>query len=281
MPEVEFLFEQNPVASIKFLRPLLISGNITSLLLTALDAYCIAPSIGLDSGKLLQCGPAGMWVLTQGMLRIAQFPIRLLLMSKLTAATHAVSEEDAVAHLLELNRSSAWRTNKRLGAVNLLVFAAGIAVHLWVGGGPCELHWLLMFHLGLFVLRCFATVVWFVHNFAGVAEAAGGGLHAVSRIIHRSTATTIVSTLPRRRYGTGHADGGVRFEQGSCVVCLEEFALGEELPEMPCGHCIHQPCLQDWLSHRRACPICQARCAPPSFDAARSTAARRRHPDPN
>ncbi|CAG5993343.1 unnamed protein product [Menidia menidia] len=43
-----------------------------------------------------------------------------------------------------------------------------------------------------------------------------------------------------------------------CVVCLEDFAGGELLMGLPCGHAFHQHCVAVWLAAgRHCCPVCR------------------------
>ena len=47
----------------------------------------------------------------------------------------------------------------------------------------------------------------------------------------------------------------------NCVVCLEEFMIGEELKELPCNHMYHKDCILTWLGHRNTCPLCKGELA--------------------
>eukprot|EP00262_Sarcandra_glabra_P015056 TRINITY_DN4562_c0_g1_i1.p1 TRINITY_DN4562_c0_g1~~TRINITY_DN4562_c0_g1_i1.p1 ORF type:complete len:556 (+),score=69.45 TRINITY_DN4562_c0_g1_i1:184-1851(+) len=48
-------------------------------------------------------------------------------------------------------------------------------------------------------------------------------------------------------------------EEGSCIICLEEYQNKEELGTlMNCGHDYHAGCIKKWLSVKNACPICKA-----------------------
>ncbi|XP_040381335.1 probable E3 ubiquitin-protein ligase RHY1A isoform X2 [Oryza brachyantha] len=49
--------------------------------------------------------------------------------------------------------------------------------------------------------------------------------------------------------------------QAECAVCLEEFAAGDVLAHLPCGHRFHWGCALPWLeagTASRSCPFCRA-----------------------
>ena len=43
----------------------------------------------------------------------------------------------------------------------------------------------------------------------------------------------------------------------SCAICLGDFAAGESLLALPCGHTAHDACLKQWLETARTCPTCR------------------------
>jgi hypothetical protein len=43
----------------------------------------------------------------------------------------------------------------------------------------------------------------------------------------------------------------------SCVICLDPFAVGDLLKQLPCNHCFHSTCISKWLAERSTCPVCQ------------------------
>lgn len=49
-------------------------------------------------------------------------------------------------------------------------------------------------------------------------------------------------------------------EQAECAVCLEEFAAGDVLAHLPCGHRFHWGCALPWLegAASNSCPFCRA-----------------------
>lgn len=49
----------------------------------------------------------------------------------------------------------------------------------------------------------------------------------------------------------------------ACSVCLAELEIGQEGRRLPCNHLFHQPCIDDWLRRKAACPVCRAQVLPP------------------
>ena len=44
----------------------------------------------------------------------------------------------------------------------------------------------------------------------------------------------------------------------TCAICMHEHGLYEQVLVLPqCGHFYHQPCIQQWLSKKNRCPVCQ------------------------
>mmetsp|Transcript_50091 Transcript_50091/g.119176 ORF Transcript_50091/g.119176 Transcript_50091/m.119176 type:complete len:288 (-) Transcript_50091:68-931(-) len=44
-----------------------------------------------------------------------------------------------------------------------------------------------------------------------------------------------------------------------CSMCLLDYADGEELRRLGCGHCFHVACVDEWLvRHQNICPLCTA-----------------------
>lgn len=43
----------------------------------------------------------------------------------------------------------------------------------------------------------------------------------------------------------------------TCGICLEDFAVGEEVLQLPCPHFFHRPCICEWFTVRNSCPTCR------------------------
>lgn len=41
-----------------------------------------------------------------------------------------------------------------------------------------------------------------------------------------------------------------------CVICMNEFVIGDPLRYLPCLHTYHKECIDDWLMRSFTCPSC-------------------------
>lgn len=46
-------------------------------------------------------------------------------------------------------------------------------------------------------------------------------------------------------------------EGDQCVICLEEWGVGEKAKKMPCKHRFHEECIVKWLKIHGSCPVCR------------------------
>ena len=44
-----------------------------------------------------------------------------------------------------------------------------------------------------------------------------------------------------------------------CVICNEEYKVGEMIATMECKHSYHEDCIMKWLPQNDTCPICRGR----------------------
>lgn len=43
-----------------------------------------------------------------------------------------------------------------------------------------------------------------------------------------------------------------------CAICVEDFSPGDKLRWLPCEHCFHPECIDEWLGgHSSLCPLCK------------------------
>ncbi|KAE8695104.1 Caffeoyl-CoA O-methyltransferase 1 [Hibiscus syriacus] len=63
---------------------------------------------------------------------------------------------------------------------------------------------------------------------------------------------TILANLTRRNYQSGPPG-----EIEPCCICQEDYAEGEELCKLGCGHEFHFNCIKQWLMQKNSCPICK------------------------
>lgn len=42
-----------------------------------------------------------------------------------------------------------------------------------------------------------------------------------------------------------------------CLICLENFKMGDYLTTLPCFHYFHETCIDTWLDVHVTCPLCK------------------------
>ncbi|XVE82812.1 hypothetical protein DITRI_Ditri16bG0035800 [Diplodiscus trichospermus] len=68
----------------------------------------------------------------------------------------------------------------------------------------------------------------------------------------------IVANLRRRIYHQPISLGApVPEEAAPCCICQEDYAEGEEIAKLGCGHDFHFGCIKQWLEQKNSCPICK------------------------
>lgn len=46
-------------------------------------------------------------------------------------------------------------------------------------------------------------------------------------------------------------------EHADCPVCIEPLDSGEYVSKIPCGHCFHTFCIDQWYKKNQSCPVCR------------------------
>ena len=46
-------------------------------------------------------------------------------------------------------------------------------------------------------------------------------------------------------------------DEPHCLICLNNFEIDEKVSALPCCHCFHTKCLDEWIMRNAKCPICK------------------------
>ena len=46
-------------------------------------------------------------------------------------------------------------------------------------------------------------------------------------------------------------------DEPHCLICLSDFEVNEKVSALPCCHCFHTKCLDEWIVRSAKCPICK------------------------
>ena len=68
----------------------------------------------------------------------------------------------------------------------------------------------------------------------------------------------VLDSYPVQAFETGM---GQEYEADSCVVCLNEFKVGEQVRTLSCKHIFHKACIDNWLRNHTTCPLCNVQLA--------------------
>jgi len=49
-----------------------------------------------------------------------------------------------------------------------------------------------------------------------------------------------------------------------CIVCYEDYEIGQVLARLKCGHILHKKCAKEWLGENPTCPVCRMNVMRPS-----------------
>jgi hypothetical protein len=45
-----------------------------------------------------------------------------------------------------------------------------------------------------------------------------------------------------------------------CIICLDNFIIGQYKRNLCCGHIFHKKCIDEWLHDNDTCPTCRQIC---------------------
>jgi hypothetical protein len=66
----------------------------------------------------------------------------------------------------------------------------------------------------------------------------------------------VVAALPTETWGCGEGATATDPDAACCVICQCEYAVGDTLARLGCGHAYHAACVAEALAVRKACPLC-------------------------
>ncbi|KAJ6315119.1 hypothetical protein OIU78_018581 [Salix suchowensis] len=69
------------------------------------------------------------------------------------------------------------------------------------------------------------------------------------------TEETILKLLKQERHMTISTESPADLEP--CCICQEEYAAGDDMGIIDCGHDFHTDCIKRWLMQKNLCPICK------------------------
>ena len=59
------------------------------------------------------------------------------------------------------------------------------------------------------------------------------------------------------------SDGEIKLQikfSESCAICLDKQHFGSVIKELSCKHKFHAKCINEWITHNSACPVCRTCC---------------------
>ncbi|KAL5766878.1 hypothetical protein ACOSP7_017495 [Xanthoceras sorbifolium] len=71
------------------------------------------------------------------------------------------------------------------------------------------------------------------------------------------TPDSVLPLLRQRKYQPAVVEGDTPDNSGFCSICQDEFAAGEDIGTLDCGHDHHANCISEWLVINNSCPICK------------------------
>ncbi|KAM0055186.1 putative transcription factor C2H2 family [Helianthus debilis subsp. tardiflorus] len=67
-----------------------------------------------------------------------------------------------------------------------------------------------------------------------------------------------IEALPKFSFDSAKEENEQKVSSGECVICLVEYADGDEIRVLPqCGHGFHIGCIDKWLGSYSSCPSCR------------------------
>ncbi|CAK9096219.1 unnamed protein product [Durusdinium trenchii] len=233
---------QQPVAALRFIRMMLLSSSLGSLVVCAV---CWA-FLYLQWSVCCSCQrPLRWWLLLYATLQQLQLPVRFVTLYRLglRLQLHEADGERLQVEVSRFTSSMAWRWSKNISLFTYGWFVLGIVWVLNSDYESCrEAHRITIAVIGQAFLRAVGAMLCF--RLCMQAQPAD------SPKVEAARADEIAS-LPVVAFRSEMAK-----EHAMCSVCLSDYVEGEALRRLPCGHLFHRRCADEWLHRSCRCPLC-------------------------
>lgn len=234
---------QYPGEAIWFMKAVMFFGGIWGVAVSV-------PCVVFLSMHWEQCAPCNRplrhWVLIHCILQLLQAPVRFIFFQQLRIA----ETQNADMHhcVRRMTRSPAWRTSKAISVATYGWFVLGV---VWILNSldcaPCPgLYRLTLAVITTSVARLILTLFCFYQSFPSPVQVPAPAKPQGALQKDIDVLGSIVFVPEPHEHG----------DAPSCAVCLSEFARGNMLRALPCGHRFHQRCIDKWLRRNKVCPLC-------------------------
>eukprot|EP00611_Tribonema_gayanum_P011131 TRINITY_DN2128_c1_g1_i1.p2 TRINITY_DN2128_c1_g1~~TRINITY_DN2128_c1_g1_i1.p2 ORF type:complete len:363 (+),score=125.60 TRINITY_DN2128_c1_g1_i1:1726-2814(+) len=123
---------------------------------------------------------------------------------------------------------------------------------------PCLLA-VLMVPVLCFCLPCVVRVLSYFHDPMAGRGASQRAIDALPIVKYGDTSAAAGggAAAAAAAAAAGALPSGAALET-ACPICLNDYAVGDELRQLPCAHALHRACLDSWLAISATCPNCRA-----------------------
>jgi len=241
-PLVEVV-RRDPSAATRFIRAVMIFSGVAGLVMCITCFLFLAMYWSNCAG----CDrPLRWWLLVHTVLQLLQVPVRFVLLARIRSAE--LEDRSIEACVASFAASPAWRTSKNISLFTYGWFVLGI---VWVvNAGSCTdcpgIYRITVFVILQAVVRALVALFCFRLLFPP-----GAHVQSEKRKVEAATADQIAALELVRFTPQLFEEPGA-----GCAVCLSDFAKGDNLRRLPCGHHFHKRCCDTWLLRSKRCPLC-------------------------
>lgn len=231
----------------------IVSGGVVS---TAVAAF-----LALEWSSCAECDrPLRWWLLVHLGLQSVQTVARAIIYASLRERSARDMGDEA--RITVLAKTLVWRTSHRL---SLYTFAWLVLGVVWIiNTRECKGHFGLLPITYVVVLQStlrVACVLAFFRRLFPTAPAQEEQPKLAPAEDHQIAALPLVPFCERKMLDGPDLDykddaDDEQSSDTSCAVCLSEYADGDLLRCLPCGHKFHQCCCDMWLQRNKRCPLC-------------------------